>query len=82
MGLVLLLEVVAVQGCRRGESQRTVCLPSHMSPVMGVIMKYLAMCGPDDGMNRFEFKRRFDIGKEESGEEWLGSSMSDGNLLD
>jgi hypothetical protein len=45
------------------------CLPSHTSG-MGVIMKCLLMCGPDD-MDRFEFKRRFekaknDLGKDDS----------------
>ena len=36
----------------------TDCLPSHMS-IMSVIMKRLPMCGPD-GMDCFEFKRRFE----------------------
>jgi hypothetical protein len=45
------------------------CLPSHRS-VMGIIMKCLPMSGPD-GVDRFEFKRRFekatkDLGKDDS----------------
>ena len=45
------------------------CLPSHTS-VMGIIMKCLPMNG-SDGMDRFEFKRRFkkakkDLGKDDS----------------
>jgi hypothetical protein len=43
------------------------CLPSHTS-VMGVIMKYLSMCGPD-GMDRFEFKRRFEKAKKDLGKD-------------
>ena len=55
-------------------------LPSHMS-VMGVIMKFLLpMCGPD-GMDRFEFKRRFEMTKKKNLKK-DGSAMSDANLLD
>ena len=43
------------------------CLPSHKSD-MGVIMKCLPMCGPD-GMDRFEFKHRFEMAKENLGKD-------------
>ena len=43
------------------------CLPSHAS-VMRVIMKCLPMCGPD-GMDRFEFQRRFEKAKENLGKD-------------
>ena len=43
------------------------CLPSHTS-VVGIIMKCLPMYGPD-GIDRFEFKRRFDVAKKNLGKD-------------
>ena len=53
------------------------CLPSHTS-VMGIIMKCLPMCGPD-GMERFEFKCRFEKAKKDLGKDDCSRNRNNSN---